>query len=96
MHKKERAKNENTHSWKEWLKNVGISDGHARKLRQISFILVNYSHFRNVGLPLDDDDVYKHINEIENLLVTDKDAEVFWRTGKRSQSQTRPRTTSTN
>jgi len=71
MHKKERAENENTDSWKEWLKeNVGISDRHARKLRQISFILVNYPHFRNVGLPLDD--VCKHINEIENLLVTEK------------------------
>ena len=93
MHKKERAENENTDSWKEWLKeNVGISDRHARKLRQISFILVNYSHFRNVGLPLDD--VYKHINEIEILLMTDKEAEVFWRTGKRLQSQSRPRTTS--
>ena len=46
-------KNEIKESWRDWLKtNADNSDRHARRLRNLSRVLIDYPQFGLVGLPV--------------------------------------------
>jgi len=54
-------------TWSVWLKaNIGISDSYARKLRDMSKIVNNYTKFHLINLQFSE--LYKHRKQIEHML----------------------------
>lgn len=71
-------KNEINESWPEWLKtNADYSDRHARRLRNLSRVLIDYPQFGLVGLPVS----YFTTDKLKNIteMLSNSTYAEYWR-----------------
>ena len=67
----------NTITWKEWIvKEIGIQDSYARKLRRVANSLGKYARFRELAMSFTD--VLKRLTEIECMLASNDEIAEFW------------------
>ena len=66
-------------TWKEWLKrNLGISDSHARKKRELAEIIADYHRFALVSISFNE--MYNRRKDIKAMLNVHSDICNYWRT----------------
>lgn len=64
-------------NWKDWLeKHVGISAGHARKLREMHKLFKNYPKLHNLGISFSE--LYSRRKYVEQMLEVFPDINCFW------------------
>ena len=75
--REEKTKGNIFKSWQDWLKeNVGISDGFARKKREIAKIVGDYQRFRFVSISFSE--IYNRRNDIKSMLNIYSEFHDFW------------------
>ena len=64
-------------TWKKWItKEIGITDGYARKLRRVATVLGPYARFRHLALSFSE--VHGLVKAIEYMLEGDNQIAEYW------------------
>jgi len=78
LYKKDRRAGRVAVAWKTWLReHIGINEAYARKLRQVTEILLEFPRFRQLGMSFLE--VYRRRNDIKTMLITKPDIAQYWK-----------------